>query len=296
MITFFEGNIGAVNVFNHFEYTASDYRSSSQFMTRVSTMNTASVITATVSGGNCGGTAVVRFRPSEAVATYFRSGTQAGWQPITNVEVVSGTVNAIPNTVWTGSGSNTGFILARDQGATFASSYNPNNGWDYCNGNYGTSGHLQLSVTSSFFENTIGSPHVFNNFEYTSYHFVSSDRFLSRASGLTSSSLITATVSGGNCGGTASVQFGINSAIASYFRDGVQAQWQLLTDPRVISGTVNSIPNYIWTGSGSNTGFILSRDGIQSATFASSYNPNSGWDYCNGNYGTSGHISLTYTN
>ena len=149
---------------------------------------------------------------------------------------VEGTVNAIPNTVWTGSGSNTGFILARDQGATFASSYNPNNGWDYCNGNYGTSGHLQLSVTSSFFENTIGSPHVFNNFEYTSYHFVSSDRFLSRASGLTSSSLITATVSGGNCGGTASVQFGINSAIASYFRDGVQAQWQLLTNPRVISG------------------------------------------------------------
>ena len=98
-----------------------------------------------VSGGNCGADAAISFTPSAQVLTYLRDGVQGGWwKAMDNVQVEYGTINQIPDEFWTGSGGNRGWIIrGRDHSytsLTFASSYNPNNGWNYCNAHSSNSG------------------------------------------------------------------------------------------------------------------------------------------------------------
>jgi Fibrinogen beta and gamma chains, C-terminal globular domain len=107
------------------------------------------------------GTATVSFALTEALRTYLQSGTQFGWL---NVEptVLTGTVAAPPNTVWTGNGADRSLVLARNQaafGSTFASLY-PNGNYDYCNGTLDRASPWKLSfreVDPEPVRNTVGT-------------------------------------------------------------------------------------------------------------------------------------------
>eukprot|EP00747_Dinoflagellata_sp_TGD_P193715 gnl/TRDRNA2_/TRDRNA2_60234_c1_seq1.p1 gnl/TRDRNA2_/TRDRNA2_60234_c1~~gnl/TRDRNA2_/TRDRNA2_60234_c1_seq1.p1 ORF type:complete len:269 (+),score=16.92 gnl/TRDRNA2_/TRDRNA2_60234_c1_seq1:43-849(+) len=155
-----------------------------------------------------------------------------------------------------------------------------------------------------FFSCNLGKDAVFANFELHSKKELGNcvlRRLPSRFSSAANLK-IRATVSGGACGeDDTTVEFGVNAATLNYFRLGRQSRWQPLSNPKVISGKVTKIPNKIWTGSGSNRGWILwlqSSDWIGSKhvnTFASSYSLNYGWDVCTGNALTSGEtVTLTY--
>ena len=63
-----------------------------------------------VLGGVCStSSASIVFNPSAAVVAYLVSGTQAGWQAISNVKVMAGTVNVMPTQLWTGLTTNRGY-------------------------------------------------------------------------------------------------------------------------------------------------------------------------------------------
>ena len=102
---------------------------------------------ATVEGGPCGGPVAVSFEGNNAVYNYFAKGTQAGWQTLSNTKAMAGSVRHLPTQIWTGSGGNRGFIIGTGQPhMTFANSYFENTGWDYCNGNSGRGGRIELQV------------------------------------------------------------------------------------------------------------------------------------------------------
>jgi LruC domain-containing protein len=77
--------------------------------------------------------------PFEAgVYAWARQGTQAAWRSMT-FSTVAGTPGVVPNTFWTGQGSNTAWIAARNQtsnGSVFAAQYDFNTGWDYGNATF----------------------------------------------------------------------------------------------------------------------------------------------------------------
>jgi hypothetical protein len=79
-------------------------------------------------------------------------------------------------------------------------------------------------------------------------------------------------------------KFKMNADALSYFRDGITSQWQLLQQVTPYAGTTLGRPLSIWTGDGNtNLGWIIGDATLSDGTsaFASSYDWNAGWDYCN---------------
>eukprot|EP01116_Phalansterium_solitarium_P009467 TRINITY_DN2361_c0_g2_i2.p1 TRINITY_DN2361_c0_g2~~TRINITY_DN2361_c0_g2_i2.p1 ORF type:complete len:158 (-),score=34.19 TRINITY_DN2361_c0_g2_i2:566-1039(-) len=87
------------------------------------------------------------------------------------------------------------------------------------------------------------------------------------------------------CGPTA-IKFQLNAGALSYFASGTRnGQWQGPLVGTTVRGTPGFALNnlYIWTGdSGTNYGWIVSQSQLAASTFASSYDSNTSWDYCNG--------------
>ena len=101
---------------------------------------------------------------------------------------------------------------------------------------------------------------------------------------------IRATVSGGSCGTTpTTVEItgatdAAKTSLHKYFVHGTQSEWEVM-NATLITGFTN-MPGkqlQLWTGAGKNYGWILanSTDVESAATFASGYNLNAQWDYCN---------------
>ena len=152
--TFFSCSPGSGNVIGHFEDGAS-FTSGDCFMNRLpADARTGSVVVrASVSGGACG-SAIIEFAAPEALVAYLRDGTQGGFVDISPT-LVSGVVTNMPQTFYTGDGSNKGFVIGHtctggcQFANSFASSYNYNSFWDYCNSNPNTGGELVTHKYSS---------------------------------------------------------------------------------------------------------------------------------------------------
>lgn len=87
------------------------------------------------------------------------------------------------------------------------------------------------------------------------------------------------------------ITFHGNASLANYFATGQAASWERLSDLAVGAGSPNlATATKLWTGGGpGNNGWILSSDDRNpdptAHTFASSYDYNADWDYCNGRPG-----------
>merc|ERR1719345_86175 len=132
-----------------------------------------------------------------------------------------------------------------------------------------------------FFHNMIGRAHVIGSFDTDEAATGDFGYFHERMD--CASRVVRAHVQGGSCG-DATVQFRINEITANFFSSGSQHSWQTLAEVVVVSGDVAHLPTSIWTGAGGNKGWILAKENLwTAATFASSYNLNAAWDYCNSN-------------
>eukprot|EP00658_Telonema_sp_P-2_P062783 TRINITY_DN51461_c0_g1_i1.p1 TRINITY_DN51461_c0_g1~~TRINITY_DN51461_c0_g1_i1.p1 ORF type:complete len:234 (-),score=15.78 TRINITY_DN51461_c0_g1_i1:101-802(-) len=157
-VVFFKGRVGKRYVFGQFESsdTALDPENDEYFLRRLpTTVTTTTAIYAQVVGGSCGSRKKIKFTLNDPALAYFKSGTQAAWQPI-DAEVVHGNVMKIPNKLWTGASSNFGWILSRSNSIrqdsppdTYANSYGPNFGWDFCDGQR-IRGHEVVTLSYSF--------------------------------------------------------------------------------------------------------------------------------------------------
>jgi hypothetical protein len=337
----FIGANGSRNVFDHFDeggYLGTfDDPSSSRYLQRAPAALGRSAAELAVS---CG-TAMVKFAVTEAARDWLVQGVQSGWIPLTPT-VIAGSVANVPNTLWTGeSATNRSFIFARSQGAfgnTFASTYENNPGFDYCNGTADqtslvrvfyreteptpvhntpeTAGASCLEILNAgesagdgvywlaqpggtpyqaycdmttggggwtaAFAGRNGTVNVFGHFDAAGYAETCTDpatRCLRRAPTSVGDSATEMAVS---CG-PAMVKFPLTEAARDWLVEGKQSVWIPLT-PTVIAGSVTNVPNTLWTGeSATNQSFIFARS--QSAfgnTFASTYENNPGFDYCNG--------------
>ncbi|MCK6545691.1 hypothetical protein L6R52_07475 [Myxococcota bacterium] len=95
--------------------------------------------------------------------------------------------------------------------------------------------------------------------------------------------------------GTAAVKFKITAPVYTLITGGVGSGWQLMGTPiTAVGGNVTNLPDYIWTGSGSNNSFIFSRGTAYATTFAASYNENTSWDYCNSVRDATSPVRLMY--
>ncbi len=136
----FAGRNGSLNVFDHFDATVPPVPPAHAGIctdpaTRCLRRAPPSLGAASELAVSCGG-AMVKFPLTPVARGWLGAGAQAGWTPLAPA-VIAGTVPAMPNTLWTGSGANESFIFARNQssgGNTFASSYNENAFFDFCNG------------------------------------------------------------------------------------------------------------------------------------------------------------------
>jgi hypothetical protein len=132
-----------------------------------------------------------------------------------------------------------------------------------CSGGSGTSSSCVDPSAGfvKFYSCGIGKAKVISHFELASSKSSANCFFKRLPAGATKSNTkIQARVSGGKCGGTGLVEFGLNDKMLSYLRDGKQGAWQAIPSPRKISGYVKYVPNKMWTGSGSNRGWILAKD------------------------------------
>lgn len=96
------------------------------------------------------------------------------------------------------------------------------------------------------------------------------------------------------CGPDA-IKFKLSSAGLAYLSAGTQSVWQALQNPTAIAGSPNlATTKKLFAGVGGNLGWIISSDDMNPSstpnTFASSYDFNGNWDYCNG---APGHGSVT---
>lgn len=87
--------------------------------------------------------------------------------------------------------------------------------------------------------------------------------------------------------GTDVIKFKLGAAAFKYFSNGTQGIWQNLLAPTAIAGNPDlTTATKIFTGVGGNLGWIISANdqspGSTPVTFASSYDLNANWDYCNG--------------
>ena len=88
------------------------------------------------------------------------------------------------------------------------------------------------------------------------------------------------------CGPDA-IKFKLSPSAFGYFATGTPAVWQALVTPTAVAGTPDmTTATKVFTGLGGNLGWIISADdknpSFTTKTFASSYNFNGTWDYCNG--------------
>ena len=121
----FSGLNGSPNVFDHFDVG--------------------------IYAGSCSDPAV-KFPINNAVYQWLTGGIQNGWVSLpaaTSVGVTPVNPNALPQVLWTGTGSNASFIFDSQDivgGAqfTFASSYNVQNVFDGCNGLQDTSSVVRV--------------------------------------------------------------------------------------------------------------------------------------------------------
>ena len=291
------------------------------------------------------GVAAAPFTP--ALYGWATAGTQASWVTMTG-ERLAGTVNVVPDTMWTGNGTNRSWIAARGSSSAqvFAASYRENTTWDSANGQANTWSPIRLMFReggppvhpearvscrahraagasasavytlqqpggrayaaycdmttdgggwTAVFAGRNGSPHVFDAFD-AGYHVgVCTDpaaRCLRRAPALD----VGSTQLLASCG-AAAVRFDLSAQLYNWLRSGTQASWAPLSNAvSVGSAPVANVPNNLWTGSGTNRSFVISRGTSASAatTFASSYNQNASWDYCNGVADTTSPLRLYY--
>jgi hypothetical protein len=96
------------------------------------------------------------------------------------------------------------------------------------------------------------------------------------------------------CGASA-VEFDLPAAARNWMVSGAQAGWVPLTSPQVLAGSMANVPNALWTGSGSNAGFILTRNNATYANvFMSSYLSNDWYDHCANTFDQASLIRLFY--
>ena len=154
----------------------------------------------------------------------------------------------------------------------------------YCNMDFDNGGW------TAFFSGFNGQANVFDHFESTSLDCPDpTTRCLRRAPSLVG----TATPLAAQCG-SAVLKFTAPAAVLAFLQNGTQAAWQNLANLTAVAGGASTAAgSQMWTGSGSNYSWIISGS-VTSATFASSYSANTGWDFCNGASNNSSPIHLYY--
>ena len=143
---------------------------------------------------------------------------------------------------------------------------------------------------TTFFVGLNGASHVFAHFESQSVSCNNPSTQCLRRLPQSLSSNIELMAGCGNV----DISFEPNAEILGLFQDGIQSEWEPLGPVTTLSGNLNVNPTDLWTGSGSNTSWIISTSGGSAQTFSSSYNPNTGWDYCNGQSSTGNVTYLRY--
>ena len=126
---------GSPNVFDHFESTAADCTDPQNHCVR---RIPAGLPISTYFQASCG-SAAVKFQAPTAVFSLFASGAQSSWQTLSNVVSLAGAaVVADVKYLFTGGVNNLSWIISSSNNsstaATFASGYNQNTTWNYCNG------------------------------------------------------------------------------------------------------------------------------------------------------------------
>jgi hypothetical protein len=103
------------------------------------------------------------------------------------------------------------------------------------------------------------------------------------------------------------VKFGITQVTLGLFQSGIQTGgiggWEPTTNPTAIAGSANiAYATYVFGGTPGNDSWILGGPqvtngfgtGDLTVTFANSYDPNAGWDGCNGSPDTTSPVHLYY--
>ena len=97
------------------------------------------------------------------------------------------------------------------------------------------------------------------------------------------------------------IKFQINAETLALFQSGQQSYWEMLSNVSAIKGTVNQIPDRIWSGDPSGAqgnSWVLTKSDSGSSdrneTFSSSYSQGSHWDYCDGVSDNTSPIYLFY--
>lgn len=143
--TFFASRNGSPNVFDHLD-AASHQGICVDEATRCARYMPSSIPMSNSEFAIVHGASVVSAPLTAPIYEYFTRGTQSGWVSISAVDLGVGPVNVGPNTFWTGSGANHGWIAAanQSQGAVFASNYNYATSWNSGNGQPDTSTPIRL--------------------------------------------------------------------------------------------------------------------------------------------------------
>jgi len=142
--TFFAGINGSPNVFDHFEDTSADCTDPvAKCMRRLPTL----VPPIAEIAATCG-ISGLKFKLGDGARAYLESGTTGKWQPLTDASAIAGGANpTFAAYLWTGDGlTNKGWIISSNitSAQTFASSYDTNASWDFCDGASNTSASLKL--------------------------------------------------------------------------------------------------------------------------------------------------------
>jgi len=154
----FAGQNGSPNVFDHFDATDPSLGSYRNICTDPAThclrrLPRSLDLATTEVAVSCGSAAIKFPMPGSYVYEWLTNGTQANWQPISNVTSIGAVAvnpSAMPHYLWTGGGQFTSFIFfndinqARSPSLTFASSYSANTSFDGCNGQPDTWSLVQI--------------------------------------------------------------------------------------------------------------------------------------------------------
>ncbi len=131
-----------------------------------------------------------------------------------------------------------------------------------------------------------GSPNTFDHFESAYYSGICTDpatrclRHLPAQASVNTEMALAC--------GNAMVAFSMNTAVYNFFRQGSQAAWQGVSAVRDIgTSPVVYLPDSLWTGSSSNSSFILTQGQASARMLGGNYNYNASWNYCNSSPDTS---------
>jgi hypothetical protein len=153
---------------------------------------------------------------------------------------------------------------------------------------------------TAVFSGLNGSPNVFDHFDTGAYSGTCTDpanRCLRRAPASIDPVNTEIAVA---CGG-AMVKFLITDPVYQWITAGVQNGWVNLSSTASSIGvtpvTPDAFPRTLWTGSATNTSFIVNSQNVMSGaqfTFAGSYNFSSNFDGCNGQPDQSSIVRVYY--